>query len=47
MSRSMCEWLLQTKVICGAQNASLLFGVDEARREETKTIDNLVKLTEL
>ena len=35
MSRSMCEWLLQANVICIAENASLLFGVDEARREET------------
>ena len=45
----MCEWLLQTKVMCGAENASLLFGVDEAWKEEAQTIDNinLVNLTEL
>ena len=43
----MCEWLLQTKVICRAENARLLSGVDEARREVTQTIDNLVELIEL
>ena len=32
---------------CGADIMSLLFGVDEASREETQTIDNYVELTKL
>ena len=35
MSGCMCERWLQTKVIRGAESTSLLFDVDEARREET------------
>ena len=45
MSRFVSEWLVQTKVIYGTKNAGLLFGVDEARTEETWTIDNFAKLT--
>ena len=47
ISSCMCERLLQMRVNCGAENASLHLVLMRPGGKKHKTTDNLVKLTEL